>query len=87
LRGAACRILRRSAEVIFRPLCPLCLLSLLSLSVFLVCLCVSVPLWCSYFFFFSILAQVSRNVTARLNTSAPGAESLSTQKYPSRSNW
>src|SRR5205814_1400592 len=34
----------------------------------------------AYFFFFSILAQVSRSVTARLKTGWPGAESLSTQK-------
>src|SRR5262245_29955823 len=40
-----------------------------------------------HFPFFSILAHVSRSVTARLNTSFPGAESLSTQKYPRRSNW
>src|SRR5271157_4247179 len=36
---------------------------------------------------FSIFAQVSRNGTVRLKTSAPGFESGSTQKYPSRSNW
>ena len=35
---------------------------------------------------FSILAHVSRSVTVRLNTSFPGAESVSTQKYPCRSN-
>src|SRR5262245_44956570 len=46
------------------------------------CLCASVV-----YFFFWIFAQVSRSVTARLNASFPGAESLSTQKYPSRSNW
>ena len=39
-----------------------------------------------YFPFFSIFAQVSASVTARLKTSLPGVESLSTQKYPSRSN-
>ena len=37
--------------------------------------------------FFSILAHVSRSVTARLNTNFPGVESRSTQKYPRRSNW
>ena len=36
--------------------------------------------------FFSILAQVSRNVTVRLKTMLPRDESLSAQKYPSRSN-
>ena len=36
---------------------------------------------------FSILAQVSRSGTVRLKTGLPGAESGSTQKYPSRSNW
>src|SRR5690606_32447528 len=36
---------------------------------------------------FSILAQVSRSVTVRLNTGRSGVESLSTQKYPNRSNW
>ena len=37
--------------------------------------------------FFSILAQVSRSVTVRLKTRAPGRESFeSTQKYPCRSN-
>src|SRR5262249_40598040 len=39
------------------------------------------------YFFFCIFAQVSRSVTTRLKTGFPGAESLSTQKYPSRSNW
>src|SRR5205823_3394591 len=38
-------------------------------------------------FFFCIFAHVSRSVTARLKTGLPGFESLSTQKYPSRSNW
>ena len=36
--------------------------------------------------FFSILAQVSFSAMVRLNTSLPGAESESTQKYPRRSN-
>ena len=36
---------------------------------------------------FSIFAQVSRKGTVRLKTSAPGLESRSAQKYPSRSNW
>ena len=37
---------------------------------------------------FSIFAQLSFNVTVRLKTSFSGVESrLSTQKYPSRSNW
>src|SRR6478672_973955 len=36
---------------------------------------------------FSIFAQASLSVTVRLKTSAPGAESESTQKYPCRSNW
>ena len=35
---------------------------------------------------FSIFAHVSRNATVRLKTGFPGAESGSTQKYPSRSN-
>ena len=35
---------------------------------------------------FSIFAQVSLSGTVRLNTSAPGFESRSAQKYPSRSN-
>ena len=45
-------------------------------SFFSLCLCDSVV----HFFFFSIFAQVSRSVTARLKTSLPGVESLSTQK-------
>ena len=36
--------------------------------------------------FFSTFAQASFNATVRLKTSAPGFESGSTQKYPSRSN-
>ena len=36
--------------------------------------------------FFSTFAQVSRKLTVRLNTMVPDAESLSAQKYPSRSN-
>src|SRR5271157_764007 len=36
---------------------------------------------------FSIFAQVSSSGTVRLKNSAPGFESGSTQKYPSRSNW
>jgi hypothetical protein len=43
-----------------------------------------------YFFFccaFSIFAHVSRSVTARLKTNAPGLESTgSALKYPNRSN-
>jgi len=37
--------------------------------------------------FLAIFAQVSRRPTVRLTTSASGAESGSTQKYPTRSNW
>src|ERR1700686_4355056 len=44
------------------------------------------PLYTDYFLF-SILAQVSFRATVRLKTGFPGAESGSTQKYPSRSNW
>ena len=40
------------------------------------------PLWP-----LSILAHVSRSVTVRLKTNAPGCVSGSTQKYPCRSNW
>ena len=36
--------------------------------------------------FFSTFAQVSFSATVRLNTSCPGLESGSTQKYPRRSN-
>ena len=36
--------------------------------------------------FFSILAQVSRSATVRLNTSFSDVVSGSTEKYPSRSN-
>ena len=36
---------------------------------------------------FSIFPHVSRKVTVRLKTSLSGVESLSTQKYPTRSNW
>jgi hypothetical protein len=36
--------------------------------------------------FCSILAQASRRPTVRLNTGCSAVESLSTQKYPSRSN-
>jgi hypothetical protein len=40
-----------------------------------------------YFFPFCVsFAYVSFNDTARLNTSFPPPESLSTEKYPSRSN-
>jgi hypothetical protein len=35
----------------------------------------------------AIFAQESRNVTVRLNTGRPGAESGSAMKYPVRSNW
>jgi len=35
----------------------------------------------------AIFAQASRSETVRLKISAPGRESVSTQKYPSRSNW
>ncbi len=38
------------------------------------------------FCFFSTLAHVSFNATVRLKTSLPGFESVSTQKYPRRSN-
>ena len=40
-----------------------------------------------YFFFLLIFAHVSRKDTMRLNTSFSLEESLSTQKYPNRSNW
>lgn len=34
-----------------------------------------------------ILAHESLRVTVRLNTGCPGLESVSAQKYPTRSNW
>ena len=37
-------------------------------------------------YIFEIFAQVSRNVTVRLNTRRPGFVSWSAQKYPNRSN-
>src|SRR5690606_15314804 len=41
----------------------------------------------SYLPFFSIFAQVSFRFTVRLRTGFSVVESLSTQKYPRRSNW
>ena len=44
-------------------------------------------LFCHFVTCFCIFAHVSRSVTVRLKTRAPGRESFeSTQKYPSRSN-